>query len=176
MDVRAKKPVIDLRLLGAGDRDLYHSLYSSSEVMRAIGPALATAEIDAQFERVLKHNQLGTPGHRAWAISERGGRERLGLASLLRDGGRAEFGVMLLPSAWRGGFLSATIAAFLPDAFGALGLDRIDVSRPDKRVAAMDRLLLPFGFQRTVGLRPGEVGWTLPADRWFEHSTGGLAT
>ena len=166
-DGNAAGPSIALRLIDAGDRALYHALYASPEVMRTIGPPRAGADIDAQFGRVLKHNRLATPGHRAWAISAAGSHEPFGLTALLRDGNRAEFGIMLLPHAWRRGIASAAVRALLPLAFHGLRLERLDASRADDaQGAVMHRLLSPFGFRRTAGLRPQEIGWSLEACRW----------
>jgi RimJ/RimL family protein N-acetyltransferase len=158
---------VRLALLAAEDRRLYHALYSSAEVMRAIGPPLATPDIDAQMGRVLRHNRCAVPGHRAWAISSGDGDERFGLAALLRGGNRAELGILLLPTAWRRGIATSAFDVLLPYAFGALGLQQIDASRSDDgHAAVIDRLLTPFGFRPAAGLRPGEKGWSLSLSTW----------
>jgi RimJ/RimL family protein N-acetyltransferase len=168
-DAELHTSTLRLRLLAPSesDRALYHALHASPEVMRAIGPPLEADEIDGRFGRVVRHNGARHPGHRAWAIDAATGRERLGLTVLLRDGGRAEFGIMLLPAAWRRGIAHAAIARLLPHAFDAMGLEHIDVSRPDDDfVAVLDGMFRPFHFQRRAGLRPGHAGWTLSRHAW----------
>ena len=156
-------PTLRLRLLDERDYDLYHALHASPEVMRAIGPVPDTVTIEANFGRVVRHNRSSRPGHRAWAI-EREPAAGLGLITLLRQGVQAELGVMLLPGACHRGVGTQAIRRLLPHAFSAMGLVRVDASRPDDDHArVIDRLLLPLGFRRTVGLRAGEAGWSLPA-------------
>jgi RimJ/RimL family protein N-acetyltransferase len=161
----AAEPV-QLRLLDERDRELYHALHASLDVMRAIGPTLTPGEIDARFGRVVRHNGSRRPGHRAWAIAAGRPPCALGLITLLRNGMRAELGVMLLPHAWHRGVATRGIRSVLPLAFGELGLDHVDASRPDDAHARrIDRLLLPLGFRPAAGLRTGEAGWTLARPR-----------
>ena len=162
-------PTLRLRLLDERDRDLYHALHSSPEVMRAIGTVPDAATIEANFGRVVRHNRSRRPGHRAWAIHARSNGEGLGLAVLLRTGTRAEFGIMLLPTAWRRGVATAAIARLLPHAFEAMDIEHIDVSRPDDAfVPVLDGMFAPFRFLRTSGLRDGDAGWTLSRRQWCE--------
>ncbi|WP_133477824.1 GNAT family N-acetyltransferase [Cognatilysobacter segetis] len=171
-DAELHAATLSLRLLDEGDRALYHALHSSREVMRAIGPPLDADAIDARFGRVLRHNRSQRPGHRAWAVIPRDAAKPVGLTALLRDGVRAEFGIMLLPAAQRRGIAGATIAALLPHAFGDMRLMHVDASRPDGRfVHVIDAMFAPFGFRRVPGLRPGEVGWTLSRDNATWTST-----
>ena len=164
---------VELSLLAARHRDLYQSLYGSSEVMRTVARPLTTQEIDEQLGKVVHHNGLVTPGHRAWAISVKWYPEPVGLAALMRTGDRAEFGMMLIPVAWRRGLSRGVIGALLPHAFGAMGLAHIDVSRRnDDYVEVLDRMFAPFRFRRRAGLRPGDVGWTLAADEWRMAAAG----
>ena len=159
-----------LRLVPMAERHrgLYHALYGCPEVMRAIGGPLDAAAIDAQFDRVLRHNAVPSPGHRAWAIEgSEGAASEFGLVALLRDGSRAELGVMLRPTAMRRRIATRAIAIVLPHAFGILGLKHVDASRrTDAHVRVIDKLLLPLGFIRTAGLRPGETGWSLSLECW----------
>lgn len=158
---------VTLRLIDVGDRSLYHALHTSADVMRTIGPVPTADEIDRRFGRVVRHNLHERPGHRAWAVAY--GNEACGLVALLRDGRHAEFGIMLLPSAWRRGIGTGALRQVLRTAFGPMGLQSVRLSRRDDGHAiALDRLCRPYGFLRTVGLREGEVGWILDRTRWFD--------
>ena len=159
---------IRLRLLDESDRGLYHALHASPEVMRTVGPPLAADEIEARLGRVLRHNRAASPGHRAWAIEcMQDVPPRVGLVALLRDGERAELGIMLLPAAWRRGIAAAAIATVLLHAFDRMGRRQVDASRPhDEHAVIIDRLLARFGFKPAPGLRPGEAGWCLPRCRF----------
>lgn len=153
---------VALRLLAADDRVAYRALWTSPDVMRAIGPPLTPAQADAQFERTLRHNARVTPGHRSWMVLPAAGGGPCGLVALLRHGLRAEVGVMLQPTEQRRGVAAAALRLLLPHAFGPLGLEIVDASRADDaHVAVIDRLLRPLGFERCAGLRPGEAGWRL---------------
>lgn len=155
-------PEVRIRLLTGQDRALYRALYTCPEVMREIGPPLSEAELDVQFGRVVRHNGAERPGHRAWAILDSEGCGTLGLMTLFRDGNVAELGIMLRATARRRGFASASLRALLPIAFGELGLKCIVASRrAGEHAHVIDRLLLPLGFRRGEGLRPGDVGWQL---------------
>jgi RimJ/RimL family protein N-acetyltransferase len=155
-------PAVHLRLLDDRDRDLYHALHRSAEVMHAIGPPLAADEIEARLGRVLRHNRAANPGHRAWVIDAGEPRRPRGLITLLRDGARAELGVILSPDAWGARIATRAIQRVLPIAFGEMRLRCVDASRPgDGHAEVIERLLIPLGFRHVAGLRPGEVGWAL---------------
>lgn len=166
-------PRLKLRLMDSDDdKRLYRELYTSPEVMARIVAPLSAEAVDAAFERVRHHNRQDEPGHRFWTIAARDTGEALGLAALLREGGRAELGVMLLPAAWQRRVSTEAFTAVLPHAFGAMGLDLVDAQRPDDDHAlVIDRLLAPFGFERGPATRPGCARWLLPRDRWTAAPT-----
>ena len=166
---------IAIRLLTIDDRPLYRALYTCAEVMRGIGEPLAVDVADAQFERVVRHNRACLPGHRAWAIESCADRVPLGVVALLRNGRRAEFGIMLLPHAWRQGYATETLRTLLPHAFGEMDLELLEVRRPDDPHAiVVHRMLAPFSFRRLVQPETGWVRWIRPADIRAAHSCPGV--
>jgi RimJ/RimL family protein N-acetyltransferase len=168
-------PRIRLRMLEPVHRDLYRSLYCSAEVMQTIAPPLAPEQADIQFQRVLRHNACDVPGHRVWAIEVHGDPNGIGLTALMRSGNRAEFGIMLRPNAWRSRFANETLSLLVPHALGEMGLDLIEVLRPDdSQATVVERMLVPFGFQRVRHDRAGWVRWQLPAGQWTARMCAGL--
>lgn len=143
--------------------------------MQTIAPPLAIEQADAQFERVLRHNVLHAPGHRAWAIEVHGDADGIGLTALRRDGNRAEFGIMLRAAAWRHRFANETLSILLPHAHGEMGLELIDVLRPDdSQAAVVERMLAPFGFQRVTHNRADWAWWQLHVSQWATRTHASL--
>lgn len=163
-------PRLCLRLLDAdvpAHAALYRALYTCPRVMASVMPPLDRDAADAAFGRVCRHNRSESPGHRFWSIDCRRTGRALGLAALQRSGTRAEFGVMVAPDAWRMRVASGAMQAVLAHAFERMGLQALDVHRPDDaHVPAIDSLISPFGFTRVDSIRPGHCSWELPAARW----------
>ncbi|WP_462114512.1 GNAT family N-acetyltransferase [Lysobacter xanthus] len=166
---------VGLRLADASDGVLYRALWEHPTVTRHLAAGTGGPDIDARFDRVVRHNTVQHPGHRAWVVSVADlTPAACGLTALLRDGARAEFGIMLLPHSWGRGVATAALGQLLPVAFGSMALDIVDASRPDDaQVPVIDRLFAPFGFERAPGLRPGEVGWCLTRERWASRGADG---
>ncbi|AXK73102.1 N-acetyltransferase [Lysobacter sp. TY2-98] len=158
-----------LRLVDEGDRDLYRTLYSSQDVMRAIGEPLDRETIDAQLSRVVAHNRSNKPGHRAWVIETLTDGHGVGLAALLREGNSAEFGVMLLPGAWQRGIGTATIRRLLLHAFEEMRVELVHASSQSTRAGVIGRLLAPFNLERQDSERLGDSRWLLTRDRWMRE-------
>ena len=156
-----------LRLIDSRDADTYRALYTSPEVMRHVMPPLSVEAADAGFASVCRHNQRAAPGHRHWAIEDVSQGTALGLVALQRDGARAELGVLLLPHAWRRRVASEAFVPVLAYGFRTMGLAWIDAERADDPHArVIDRLLVPFGFERIPARSPGACRWALPVGRW----------
>ncbi|WP_460831114.1 GNAT family N-acetyltransferase [Lysobacter humi (ex Lee et al. 2017)] len=163
-------PRLRLRPMDADDRALYRALYTDADVMAAIAPPLTAEQAERVFSRMLAHDTRDRPGHRHWIVETHAG-ERLGIAALLRDGPRAELGVMLLPSAWKRRVSTEAFELLLPHAFGPLGLELVDAQRPDDAHArVIDRLLTPFGFVRGAPTRPGGARWLLPRPVFIQRN------
>lgn len=163
------QPDVRLRLLAAPDRALYRALYTSSDVMRAIGPTLSIEAADMQFQRVLSHNHARSPGHRAWAIESARCAAPAGLIALLRSGHGAEFGLMLYPRAQGRRIGSNAIELLLAYAFQTAGLSWLEARSRQN----LDRLLVPFGFCRLPDTE-GEGRWRLLAGRPAQQSSGSV--
>lgn len=151
---------IRLRPIEATDRDLYRALYTSADVMKAIGPPLTCTAADAQFDRVVRHNRAGVPGHRAWRVESIETATPLGLIALFRSPPGAEMGFMLLPAAQRMGYGSEAVELLLDHAFSAMALEWIEVNS----TLELDRLLVPFAFQRMPCAAHDQLRWRVSRD------------
>jgi hypothetical protein len=160
-----------LRLLAPRDAALFVGLYTDAAVMARIMPPLDVAAATRAFEAACRHNGRANPGHRHWAIEARDDGRGLGIAALLREGTRAELGVMLRPEAWNRRVSGEAFAALLPHAFEDPTLALIDAQRPDDDHALrIDRLLAPFGFIRGPATRPGCARWLLPRPVFMQRN------
>lgn len=154
-------PRLRLPLLVPADRALYCGLHADAKVMAMIGTPLGAVESGDRFERVCAHNRRALPGSRCWSIRDYDG-AGLGIVALKRDGTRAEFGIMLTPATWRCGLSTEVLAALLPHAFNAMGLQGIDARRPDDGHArVVDGMFRRFGFQRLPTDANGWAQWAL---------------
>jgi RimJ/RimL family protein N-acetyltransferase len=165
---------LHLRLLDAGEPShagLYRAIYTCPQVMASITPPLTPEAADLAFARACRHNDRSAPGHRFWAVADREGGKQLALAALQRQGGRAEFGVMVRPEAWQRRVANETLGALLAYAFGPMGLDAVDVRRADDGYAPIvHRLVAPYGFERVPALSVG-CHWTLSSHQWHAGNT-----
>lgn len=148
-------PRITLALTNSDDWNLYRALYTSKSVMAAIGPVLRASAAATQFEQVLKHNAMMVPGHRTWTIKQRADGSSIGIVALLRRNAGAEIGIMLLPHAQGQQIARSAFGLLLPYAFDVLDLDWV---RAGSRMN-LDRLLLPFGFQRVADASTNGTCW-----------------
>ncbi|WP_133500146.1 GNAT family N-acetyltransferase [Cognatilysobacter terrigena] len=172
MDSSLLTPRYRLRLVVPEDEAHYVALYRDPDVMRAIGPLPDVEHLRAAFGRVRRHNTASKPGHRVWAIRDRQSERPIGITALLRAGGRAELGIMLLPGVWNRGVAKEVFRPLLDHAFGPMGLDVVDAERrDDEHAVVIDRLLHPFGFLNADPTAPGLRRWALSRAAW--HSDCG---
>jgi RimJ/RimL family protein N-acetyltransferase len=156
-----------LRLLDARDADLYRALYTSPRVMAHIGAPLTDTGAARAFAAAVEHNALDAPGHRSFTVLDRATAAAVGLGALLRDGARAEIGLMLLPSAWDGRRSHEVLDALVAHAFDAMVLDvLVATCLAGPNVRPSRRLVEPYGFAEAAPLRVGTVRWELPRTRW----------
>lgn len=155
--------------MDASDAGLYRALYTDPRVMAEIGPPLTPEAADAAFARVVRHNGLDVPGHRAWTIEDRETDERLGLVALVRegDGTTAELGIMLVPAAWTGRVAVLALRHALEAGFESQGLSVVRATcREGRNVRVVRGLLRPFGFQ-WAGSQGGIAEWRLARREWL---------
>lgn len=161
---------LHLRLLDAREpahEALYLRLHTCSRTMAWIGPTLPPAEVEATFVTACRHNARARPGHRFWSFTERHSARDLGIAALQRRGQRAEFGVIVQAGSWQQGFASEVLAALLPYAFDSMGVEAVEVRRPDDaQGAVVQGLLAPFGFESAEHVVSGMRGWSVDRARW----------
>ena len=156
-----------LRLLDARDAALYCGLYTCPRVMANIGPPLDGTRATRAFAATLAHNTRDVPGHRAFAVFDRVDATPVGIGALMREGARAEIGLMLLPAAWDGRRSHEVLDALLVHAFVSRGLQAVDaVCREGPNVRPSRRLLRPYGFTEVPQSLAGTLRWELRRDAW----------
>jgi RimJ/RimL family protein N-acetyltransferase len=169
-------PRLQLRLLEAGDADLYRAVYTCPRVMAHIGAPLTPAQAARAFAATVDHNRRTEPGHRAWAVHDRPEGTPVGIGALLRRGSRAEMGLMLLPSAWDGRRSHEVLDALVAHAFGPMGLEMLDAACSEgPNVRPSRRLVRPYGFVEVPADRPGTVQWALHRADWSVRGEVGSA-
>lgn len=159
-----------LRPMEARDEAMFCHLYTDPDVMRRIVAPLSAEAAANSFQRACSHNAKDTPGHRFWAIDDKGSATAIGMAALLRSGDSAELGVMLRNGWWSRGISSEAFVPLIDHAFLGMGLALVYAQRPDDDHARIiDRLLGRFGFVRTPDKvkDPALCRWELPRARWL---------
>lgn len=153
-----------LRPLQPADEPIYVGLFTSVEVMAAIGPPRDVDDARAAFARACAYNAGSDPGHRFWIASAEG--TDLGLVALVRDGATAELGIMFRPDASTGRHARPALAAAVEYAFREQGIVRITAESAGGSGARLsERLLRPYPFRRQPA-PPGRARWTLDRAEW----------
>lgn len=139
-----------LRPLAAEDLALYVALFSDTEVMRAVGPPMATDRAKRAAASVLADQQAVDGRFRHWVIEHEG--ETIGLLGLsLRTPhwlrGSAELGVLLWPAWQARGVASRVIPAARAWAFDTVGLATLTCHHAEGHEGAA-ALMQRTGFHR----------------------------
>ncbi len=159
-----------LRPMEARDEAMFCHLYTDPDVMRRIVAPLSAEAAAQSFRSARRHNAKDQPGHRFWAIDDKGSEEAIGMAALLRTGDSAELGVMLRNGWWNRGISSEAFVPLIDHAFLGMGLELVYAQRPDDDHALIiDRLLGRFGFARTPDRVEDKTlcRWERPRARWL---------
>ena len=121
-------PRLQLRPLGPADAALYCSLYSDSELMQKIGPALRAETARRAFEQTLRSQSAAEPLHCHWVLYDRSQAIDVGLIGLVGDPGpatSAEIGILLKPLLQARGHGQEAVTAVTSFAFLQLQLDSV---------------------------------------------------
>lgn len=113
---------LHLRPMDERDEALYCRIYTDAELMKHVGEPLTSAAALAGFAKVCRFNREDEFRYRCWAIVERETGDIAGLAALMGNRERAEFGMMVLPD-WQSRGLAQEVVPRLVDlAFEEYGV------------------------------------------------------
>lgn len=171
-----------VRAMDAGDRALFHALYSDAETMRYIGRPSSRAENNASFRATL--DAASRPrGPWFFTILKKRGGIGIGLCSIRRISLRersAEIGIMLVRSAYRRGYAKEAWTALIDAAFKALPIDTV-WAQYHAANAGIARLAETLGFIAVKDWRPRGArrqrcvrimrrsAWRTPSDQRGEY-------
>jgi RimJ/RimL family protein N-acetyltransferase len=141
---------VSLRQLREEDADALFHVFSDPEVTRYWSSPPMTDRIEARalLAEIDTLREEGTLLQ--WGIVEAGGGSVVGTATLAdinREHRRAELGFALRRGLWGRGLASEAVSLLLDQAFGAMGLHRIEADTDPGNQSAM-RLLERLGFRR----------------------------
>jgi RimJ/RimL family protein N-acetyltransferase len=141
---------VSLRQLREEDADALFDVFSDPEVTRYWSSPPMTDRIEARalLAEIDTLREEGTLLQ--WGIVEAGGGSVVGTATLAeinREHRRAELGFALRRGLWGRGLASEAVSLLLDQAFGAMGLHRIEADTDPGNQSAM-RLLERLGFRR----------------------------
>lgn len=141
---------VSLRQLREEDADALFRVFSDPEVTRYWSSPPMTDRIEARalLAEIDTLREEGTLLQ--WGIVEAGGGSVVGTATLAdinREHRRAELGFALRRGLWGRGLASEAVSLLLDQAFGAMGLHRIEADTDPGNQSAM-RLLERLGFRR----------------------------
>lgn len=131
------------------------AIHRSDEVTRYLPYTTWRGEGDARawYERALKRHE--DESAMQFVIALRDGGRVIGTCMLFRfepASARAELGYVLGRDHWGRGYMREALGAFVAQAFGALGLRRIE-AEIDPRNRASERVLQALGFEKEGQMR-----------------------
>jgi RimJ/RimL family protein N-acetyltransferase len=143
---------ISLRLLAAGDQDLYCELYTDAATMRFIGAPLSRERALRSFEKALQltHRGADTMRHLVLAVIEKASRQTIGICSIQQFDERlrcAEAGIILRPAMHARGIGKEAFAALITQGFAILQIDELRAHIAVDNSAAAG-VLARLGFRR----------------------------
>lgn len=177
-DLAFETPRVKARLLCEDDLDLYLALYTDPEVMLHIGPVLGREEVEAVFEKSLRHNRRLGVRALYWRVFDRSNdNASFGLASLVREighGTAADVGLMLPGGVQRSGLGQHCLAAMIGSClsgFWDLGISEV-MARHVEPHAAARRLVESLGFVGEGIDAQGFVSWRMRRETWATSRSG----
>lgn len=149
-----------LRPLSTEHRNFYVSLYSDSEVMRHIGPALTRPFAHAAFNRARELSTLPGTAYRVWVlVKDVRFVGLLGLRTTAPE--RGEIGAMLVAEARGYGLAAEAILRLITHAFNELKFETLTTQHSRQNPLAYG-LMLKLGFVSTNSMTSGdECRWEL---------------
>lgn len=172
--VNADTGRVSLRLLAAGDSDLYCELYTDAATMRFIGAPLSRDRALRSFEKALRMTRRDPAGLVLLAVIEKATRQTIGICSIQQFDERrrcAEAGIILRPAVHARGIGKEAFAALITQGFAMLQVDEIQAHIAVDNSAAAG-VLTGLGFRRCDAIvaaaeGPPKSAWSVARESWW---------
>jgi RimJ/RimL family protein N-acetyltransferase len=170
-----------LRSLRECDEELYCQLFCDPDTMRYIGPVWTRAEAARAFRSALEAMRATPPGGLFLVLTLKADERPVGLCTLqnFEPGGRAELGMMLVPSGRASRVATEALIAVLTQVFATLPLDEVWVRFAIDHQAAT-RTAVSGGLVRHAQARPEDLAaklwrWSAYRGSWRPGAPDGVS-